>query len=359
MSSRIISCALWGLSLATLVAYAPFAGATGPVSIVFSDTAADPAGAVRALERSPHWTGTPEATDLERPGVRVRPTEDGITVYVESFSVTGGTPTAGDNDFTRVDVVFQALPALGDGTTVQLTGTFDWTEPNALASWTSADFAVIPPPGVSDIVVRAASLGDAVIHGPGELPDPTIGYEGFLQLFGGTFQGWTIENLVVQGFDWPIGMYFSAGSSSVDFEDVTVRSNRIEMVVDTPGSSATGAGEPPQNIGLHSFGRNQTIQDNEFVIPGTGVNTGTEVASSVAIQCNAVRRQSSTTVCLITGNHDSRHEASRSAGARSGCTGSGRTLAGTARTSRSAEAIYSSTRIRATTRRRISSARSG
>lgn len=275
--------------------------ASTPLAVLVADATGGRVGKELRVERQPRWTdGT--GADLDGPGIRLRSDGAGVTVFVDSFAITGGTPSAADNDFTRINSVMQVLPALGDGTTIQLAGTFDWTEPNALAAWQAADYAVIPPPGVADVTVRAAALGDAAIEGPGELADPAISYEGFLQLFGGTYQGWTIENLVVRGFDWPIGMYFAAGGSAADFDGVTVRGNRIEMVVDTPGSSGTGTGEAPQNIGLHyAFGHDQTIQGNEIIIPGTGINTGTEVSASVAMQC-ATGGGSTYDGLLITGN---------------------------------------------------------
>jgi hypothetical protein len=135
---------------------------------------------------------------------------------------------------------------------------------------------------VADVTVHATSLGEAAIEGPGELTDPAIYYEGFLHLLGGTFQEWTIENLIVRGFDWSIGMFYdSLGGSTVDFNGVTVRNNQIEMHPDE-------AGDLFQNIGLHiGYGTNQTVDGNEIVIPGTGVSAGPVAAASIGMQSNS------------------------------------------------------------------------
>jgi hypothetical protein len=212
---------------------------------------------------------------------------------VESIAVTGDTPTATDNDFTRIDQAVQAVALLGDGAIVRLVGTFDWSEANAEASWAAADYGILAPPGVADVTIHATSLGAAVIQGRGE-QDDTVYYEGFLYLYGGTYQGWTIENLVITGFEWAIGMFYTgSGGSTEDFNDLVLRNNRIEMPADAPGSFAAATGEPYQNIGIHlGFGERQTIQGNEIVIPGDGAGDATsdpanpQLAASVALQSN-------------------------------------------------------------------------
>ena len=51
-----------------------------------------------------------------------------LTVLVESVGLTGDTPTADDNDFTRIYDAVQAVAVLGVGTRVRVMGTFDWSE---------------------------------------------------------------------------------------------------------------------------------------------------------------------------------------------------------------------------------------
>ncbi len=53
------------------------------------------------------------------------------TIYVPSTGYSGTTPTATDNDYTRIR---NAIEAAGNGFTIILQGTFDWTELNAAAA---------------------------------------------------------------------------------------------------------------------------------------------------------------------------------------------------------------------------------
>lgn len=211
-----------------------------------------------------------------------------ITILVESVAESGDTPTPTDNDYTRISEAIAAIGAVGDGTVVRLVGTFDWTETNAFDSWEAEGFGILAPTGVANAFVRAENLGDAIVLGPGDLPE--VYYEGFLFLYGGTYQGWTIENLDLRGFDWTMGMFFESGpGSTTDFNDVTIANNRIEMPVDLNTNVAPD--DNFQNIGLHfAFGTNQTIQGNEFILPGTGVSdTGAPMpasAASVVMQSN-------------------------------------------------------------------------
>jgi hypothetical protein len=266
-----------------MVAAEPCAVAAEPPAsarIVVSDTT----GTLRTTQRVPAHGQLSGSPDGQSPGITVLETDGGLTVLVESLAVTGDPATPDDNDFTRIDLAVQSVAVLGDGTEVRLLGLFDWTEPNALASWAAADYAVIGPPGVAGVRIYATQLGDAEILGPWELPDLGVFYEGFLHLFGGTFDGWTIENLVVRGFDWSIGMFYDALG---DFDNVTVRNNVIEVPPDIPGNHDTPSGEPFQNIAIHlAFGTGQTVEGNEIVIPGTAENTATEIASTVALQSN-------------------------------------------------------------------------
>lgn len=219
---------------------------------------------------------------------------DGGVVVVESTGETSTTPTATDNDYTRINDVVQAV---GDGVTVELLGTFDWTEANAAASWAAGsdgnpataddNFGIVAPAGLDGVTIRAASLGDAIIQGPGDLP--TEAFEGFLFLFGGTYQGWTIENLDIRGFDWSIGMFCCSGPGGSDqFDDVSILGNRIEMPTDLAAIGPATA-DNFQNVGIHyAFGSDQTISGNEIIIPGNGASdSGIPArAASVGMQSN-------------------------------------------------------------------------
>ncbi len=216
-----------------------------------------------------------------------------ITILVESIEESGDTPTADDNDYTRIDNAVQAVEALDDGTIVRLVGTFDWNEENAFASWAADDYGILAPSGVADVTITALALGDAVIIGPGELEDVNIYYEGFLYMWGGLYQGWTVENLDIRGFDWTIGMFYDTGGSTEDFNGVTIRNNRIEMPNDLPGNYSAGVGEVFQNIAFHlGFGENQTIEGNEIFIPGD--TNGDDLDPDAVLKASCVALQSNT-----------------------------------------------------------------
>ncbi len=278
----IYSAPLATILIAVIGLWAPSVGAVDKVTIQVA--AISTGGAEHSVVRTPNHT-LPEGTpDTWSRGISLLATEGGLTVLVESVAVTGHTPQPDDNDFTRIDNAIQSVTLLGDGTEIRLLGVFDWTEANAMASWTAADYAVIAPGGVANVRIYAEELGDAVVLGPWELPDLDVYYEGFLHLFEGTYRGWTIENLELRGFDWTLGMFYT---SLGDFDDVTVRNNLIEMPEDIPGNHGLATGEPWQNIAFHlAFGTNQTIEGNEVIIPGTAAATDPEAAACVALQSN-------------------------------------------------------------------------
>ena len=111
------------------------------------------------------------------------------TIFVASVAETGSTPTATDNDYTRIK---NAVEAASDGSTIQLLGggvnAFDWTEANAAASWAVGnngvagggdDYSILVPLGLENVTFTAGILGDATIQGPGDLA--TFNLESFLE----------------------------------------------------------------------------------------------------------------------------------------------------------------------------------
>src|SRR5262249_2825033 len=99
-----------------------------------------------------------------------------------SFTVTAQTSgfTATNNNYRRL---VNAIDPLVAGQTVILSGTFDWTETNATASWALGndgvsgnddDYALVVPANVNGVTITAASLGDATIQGPGDLPNVNL-----------------------------------------------------------------------------------------------------------------------------------------------------------------------------------------
>ncbi|MBU1187528.1 MAG: choice-of-anchor D domain-containing protein [Gammaproteobacteria bacterium] len=207
---------------------------------------------------------------------------------IESVAQTGDTPTATDNDYTRINNAVQM--ALDDDVIV-LSGTFDWVEPNAFASWadgsdataeTGDDFSITYPAGRDSITMTASSQGDAVIVGPGDLAGEDL--EAFLVVFSAENRNLEFSNLQIEGFDLSLGIFF-AGSTVNAYDNTRIINNHIIMPTDIAGS--TVAGEAFQNIGIHfSFGDNQLIAGNIIDIPGDGSSTASTTSSNVAMQSN-------------------------------------------------------------------------
>ncbi len=247
-----------------------------------------------------HWSGSGD-TWIERDSQRLEFSEpksagagwrrvdapDGVVILVESVGLSGDTPAVDDNDYTRIKEGIAAAVVVGEGTTVRLAGTFDWTETFANAAWVADDYGILMPGGVDDITITATALGNAVIQGPGELPD--VYWETFLQGWGTTYQGWTISNLDVRGFEWTFAFYYAPGTGSIDdFDGLSIVGNRIEVPADGPAISP--AWESMQNAALHlGFGDHQTIAGNEIVLAGTGVSdtANNAGAASVVLQANS------------------------------------------------------------------------
>ncbi|KAB2962542.1 MAG: hypothetical protein F9K16_08805 [Thermoanaerobaculia bacterium] len=269
-------------ALLVLVVAAPVAAA----SIEFSDWSG--ANPIRMERDTPRLEfAAPRAAGA---GWRTVRTSDGVTVLVESVGLSGDVPGDTDNDFTRIQEGISAAVTLGAGTTVRLAGTFDWTEPFAEADWVAADYGILMPGGVADITITAASLGSAVIQGPGELPD--VYYEGFLFAWGTTYHGWTISNLDVRGFEWTFGFFYAggAGGTAHDFDGFSLLDNRIEIPTDSNALAAGNPDEATQNIGIHlAFGDHQTIAGNEIVLAGDGLSDTANgaAAATVVLQSNS------------------------------------------------------------------------
>ncbi|BBO36057.1 right-handed parallel beta-helix repeat-containing protein [Lacipirellula parvula] len=214
------------------------------------------------------------------------------TIYVTPAT----SPTATDNDYTRIK---NAIEAAGDNWTIDLLGTFNWTETNAAASWalgndgvsgTDDDYSITVAGGLEGVTLTASSgLGSAIIQGPGDLA--TVNLEGFLSFAGGANaaddnKNWTISNLDIRDFDLSIGM-FNSGAGVDAFDGTTIVNNRIRIATDLNATVAPI--DVNQNIGIHySFGVNQTIQGNFINIPGNGVSDSANLrfATSVAMQSN-------------------------------------------------------------------------
>lgn len=209
------------------------------------------------------------------------------TIFVSSTGISGSTPTATDNDYTRVNNAVQAAPS---GTTIKLNGPFNWVETNAAASWaagsdgnagTTADnYSIYVPANRNNITFTANALGDATIEGPGDLP--AVDLESVLYFDGGDNQNWTISNLRFLEFDNVIGMFGGAGGVDA-FNGTKILNNYIHLATDL--DSAVAPNDTAQNIAIHlAYGTNQLISGNTIEINGNGVRTND--AADVALQSN-------------------------------------------------------------------------
>ena len=205
------------------------------------------------------------------------------------FYVTpADSPTATDNDYTRLANI---MALISSGDTVNLSGTFDWTEANAAASWALGndgvagggdDYSLLAPAGLNDVTWTSAALGTARIQGPGDLAGANL--EGVFYFDGGDNQGWTISNLEIFDFDLSIGFFLGAGGVDA-FNDTTITNNSIRVPADLNTTAAPI--DVNQNIGIHfSFGTNQTISNNLIEIIGSGLSDGVNFSSSVGMQSN-------------------------------------------------------------------------
>lgn len=216
-------------------------------------------------------------------------------ISVHAVTITPATsPTAVDNDYTRIN---NAVQTATPGTTIELSGTFDWTEPNAAASWalgsdgltgganSDDDYCILAPAGLNNVTITAASLGAGRIEGPGDLPGANL--EGVFQFFsGGTNQNWTISNIEFVDFDNPIGFYFNGGPTNL-YNNTTITNNYILVARDLNATVAPV--DTNQNIGIHfAFGTNQTISNNVIEFHGDGISDSANArfSTEVGMQSN-------------------------------------------------------------------------
>lgn len=233
-------------------------------------------------------TPVDSVTKPEDPGANPAPRQSAIKLGpAASVTITPvAMPSAGNNDYT---VINAAVQSAGSGDTINLSGTFNWMEPFAAASWAKGsdgiagntdDFSIYPPAGLNNITFTASSLGAATIQGPGDLAN--VNLEGVFFFDGGPNQGWTISNIRFLDFDNAIGFFNGAGGVTA-FNNTKIMDNFIKVAKDL--DSATAAADVSQNIGIHfSFGTNQMISGNMIDLDGSAVRTND--AAEVGMQSN-------------------------------------------------------------------------
>lgn len=197
----------------------------------------------------------------------------GSTIVVEPVV----TPTPSDNDYTRIN---QAIQLAGPGVTVELDGDFDWTEPNALTSWSRGsngvggegdifntggdDWSIRLPNGVNGVTVRAAVGGARIQGAEGVAGNDFQDFTAFIVALG-TNQNWTFQGLTLRGFDLGIGMFVPDYVSAERYNGTQFIGNRIEIGPD--GDDDFG------NYGIYAgYGEQQTLSGNEIVIDISGAD---------------------------------------------------------------------------------------
>jgi len=218
-----------------------------------------------------------------------------LNISAAAVTITpAGSPTAMDNDYTRIN---NAIQTATSGTTIELSGTFNWAEPNAAASWalgsdgqtggafSNDDYVILAPANLNNVTITAASLGAATIQGPGDLSGANL--EGVFNFFaGGTNQNWTISNIRFLDFDNAIGFYYDGGPTNI-YSGTTIVNNYIRVARDLNATVAPV--DVSQNIAIHfSFGANQTISGNTIEMYGDGVSDSANVnySTEVGMQSN-------------------------------------------------------------------------
>jgi len=225
------------------------------------------------------WLVYSPDSDAATPGVQLQ-TSFTVTAFPANFAFTST-----NNNYT---ILANAIDLVQSGQTITLSGVFDWTEPNAAASWalgndgisgTADDYTIYAPANVNNVTLTAAALGDATIQGPGSITNLYL--EGPLQFDTGnngdraygasTNQNWTISNLNIFDFALGIAMFDNPGGNSAAFSGTHIVNNHIRLASDV--LDTVNPADTIQNIGIYySFGQNQLIQNNTIDLQGDGVS---------------------------------------------------------------------------------------
>ena len=186
------------------------------------------------------------------------------------------TPTDTDNDFTRIQT---ALAAATTGDTIDLQGTFNWTEPYALADYTASSSTsndgdirgVEIPSGVNNLTITSSTANAHIIGAGDDIVDSSLIFSVFIfaddtkpSTLGNT--NLTIEKLNIDDFEGAITLGWNATGT---FNGTMIRNNTI--VVSGDNGNAT---DWIQNIAIYFWiGQNQTMQDNLITFQADGTRT--------------------------------------------------------------------------------------
>jgi parallel beta-helix repeat protein len=233
-------------------------------------------------------TAPTNASITDAQGLGTITADDAQPTLLNVTPVGLGSATPTDNDYTRIN---NAVQAIATGGTVSLTGTFDWTEANAAASWalgsdgvtaTNDDYSVYVPANLNAVTFTSPTQGGATIQGPGDLAGFDL--EGVLVFDGGDNQNWTISNINIFDFDLSIAFFSGVGGGDA-FNNTHIVNNHIRIARDLNATVAPA--DTLQNIGIHfATGTNQVISGNTIDLAGDGVSNGANFSTEVGMQSN-------------------------------------------------------------------------
>lgn len=189
------------------------------------------------------------------------------------------------NDFT---IIQNAIGAAAAGQTIDLSGTFDWTKPNAAAAYAASNLTADPghdirgaalPDGVNNLTITSSN-GTAKIIGAGDSTDGV--YHSFVfsavQGVGATGNNnLTISNLNVYNFMSGVTLGWNNGGA---FNGTLVKNNTITVAADNNNSL-----NDVQGIAVYFWnGQNQTMTGNTIDFMGDGTRTIGTGARSLGFQ---------------------------------------------------------------------------
>lgn len=187
-----------------------------------------------------------------------------------------GTPTDTDNDFTRIQT---AVAAAANGDIIDLQGTFDWTEPYALADYTASFSAsassdirgVEIPSGVNNLTITS-STNDAHINGAGDIADGTLIYSAFMFADDSTTPAALGNtNLIMEKLwidDFEAGIVLGWNATGI-FDGTLIQNNTFVLAGDDGDAT-----DWIQNIAIYFWrGYNQTVRNNTVTFQADGTRT--------------------------------------------------------------------------------------
>lgn len=226
-----------------------------------------------------------DLTDVNSGALGFQPTNEFTLLPVASPSVL-------DNDYRTIA---NAIGSASDGATITLSGTFNWAQADAAASWakgmdnlsstTSDNYTIRVKDVLNGITLSGDALTSATIQGPGDLA--TVNLEGFISFSStqaiSSNKDWTISNLKIKDFDIAVNQQRSGAGSFDAFENFQFINNEVHIPADL--NSDVAPADVNQNIGFHQAGgKRQVIKNNKFYIDGTGEASATAKSSTNAIQ---------------------------------------------------------------------------